>query len=154
VAALANLQGRKGDVFRKPNGKPYERPKAKGSDPDHMDRSAGTRIAKAFAGAVERAGLGERVPHRDPKLAKEGATRLETDVHPHVCRPTFATWHYAANRDLGALQRLGGWKSVKMVLRYAHVNVGELAHTIDRPPSKGGPDTKSAQPECVTAKSA
>jgi hypothetical protein len=37
-------------------------------------------------------------------------------------------------RDLGALQKLGGWKSVRMVLRYAHVNVGELAHTIDRLP--------------------
>jgi integrase len=154
VAALANLQHRKGEVFRKPNGKAYTRPKAKEDDPDHMDRSAGTRIAKAFSGAVERAGLGERVPHPDPKYAKEGATRLETDVTPHVCRHTFSTWHYAANRDLGALQRLGGWKSVKMVLRYAHVNVGELAHTIDRLPSKGGPDTESAQPECVTEKSA
>ena len=38
------------------------------------------------------------------------------------------------NRDLGALIRLGGWKSEKMVLRYAHVNVGELAHTIERLP--------------------
>ncbi len=27
----------------------------------------------------------------------------------------------AANRNLGALQRLGGWKSIRMVMRYAHV---------------------------------
>jgi integrase len=143
VAALANLKGRDGEVFRKPNGKPYTRPKAKTDDPNHMDRSAGARIRTAFAGAVERAGLGKRVPHPDPRKAKEGATVLETDVSPHVCRHTFATWHYAANRDLGALQRLGGWKSVNMVLRYAHVNVGELAHTIDRLPA----GTDLTQPE-------
>lgn len=150
VAALASLKGREGEVFRKPNGKPYERPKARGDNPDHMDRSAGTRIAKAFAGAVERAGLGERVPHPDPKKAKEGATRLETDVTPHVCRHTFATWHHIANRDLGALQRLGGWKSVKMVLRYAHSNVDELAHTIDRLPT----GTNLTHADADTAKSA
>ena len=32
--------------------------------------------------------------------------------------------------DISRPMRLGGWKSEKMVLRYAHVNVGELAHTI------------------------
>jgi hypothetical protein len=111
--------GKQKSVFRRPDGKPYERPKAKTDNPNHMDRSAGARIRKAFAGAVERAGLGKRVPHTDPTKAKEGATVLETDVTPHVCRHTFATWHYAANRDLGALQRLGGWQSAKMVLRYS-----------------------------------
>jgi hypothetical protein len=44
------------------------------------------------------------------------------------------TWHYAVNRDLLALQRLGGWKTLAMVTRYAHVNTGELAHTIEKLP--------------------
>jgi integrase len=43
----------------------------------------------------------------------------------------------AANRDLGALQRLGGWKTITMVMRYTHVNVEELQHTIDRLPTGG-----------------
>ena len=30
--------------------------------------------------------------------------------------------------------KLGGWKTIAMVMRYAHVNVGELKHTIDRLP--------------------
>ena len=38
------------------------------------------------------------------------------------------------NRDLLALQRLGGWKTLAMVTRYAHANVGDLAHTIDNLP--------------------
>ena len=108
VAALANLKGRTGDVFRRPDGKPYSR--ARNAD----DTSAGTRIKTAFKAACRRAGI--------------------VDFHPHDCRHTWATWHYQENRDLGALMRLGGWKSERMVMRYAHVNVGELQHTIDKLP--------------------
>lgn len=146
VAALANLPHREGEVFRRPGGKPYARPEKLG------DTSAGARIEKAFAGAVERAGLGKRLPHPDPKKAKAGATVLETDVTPHVCRHTWATWDYARNRDLGALQKLGGWKTVQMVFRYTHVNVGELADTIVKFP--GGADTDLTQADSVTAKRA
>jgi integrase len=52
VVALANLPHREGEVFRRPDGLPYERPK----HPD--DTSAGSRIKKAFAGACQRAGTG------------------------------------------------------------------------------------------------
>ncbi len=108
IAELANLKDRHGEVFRRPDGKPYGRPR------NVDDTSAGTRIKKAFAGACRRAGI--------------------VDFHPHDCRHTWATWHYAENRDLGALTKLGGWKSERMVMRYAHVNVGELQHTINKLP--------------------
>ena len=51
---------------------------------------------------------------------------------PHDCRHTWATWHYAANRDLLTLMQLGGWKSLAMVERYAHVNSAHLAPSIKR----------------------
>ncbi len=108
VAALANLKHRDGEIFRTDDGKPYKRPKR--TD----DTSAGSRIDTAFKAACRRAGI--------------------ENFRVHDCRHTWATWHYMANRDLGALMRLGGWKSEKMVLRYAHVNVGELAHTIEALP--------------------
>ena len=108
IAALANLPGRNAEVFRRPDGLPYTRPLVQN------DTSAGTRSKTAFKAACRRA----RIP----------------DFHPHDCRHTWATWHYAANRDIGALQRLGGWRSVRMVMRYAHVNVDELAATINRLP--------------------
>jgi integrase len=73
--------------------------------------SGGGQIKTAFKGACRRAGI--------------------TDFSPHDCRHTWATWHYAANRDLVALMKLGGWKSERMVLRYAHVNVSQLAPSID-----------------------
>jgi integrase len=121
VAALANLPHREGEVFRRPDGKPYSRPK------NLNDTSAGSRIKTGFLAACRRAGI--------------------SDFSPHDCRHTWATWHYAANRDLGALQRLGGWKSVRMVMRYAHVNVSELAHTIDNLPggNLGDATDKGAQ---------
>jgi integrase len=106
--ALRKQNSRWGYVFTKRDGQPYRL-----LDPDDPnDVSAGSRIKKGFAGAVRRAGI--------------------EDFHPHDCRHTWATWHYQANRDLGALQKLGGWKTLSMVLRYAHTNVAELDQTIDR----------------------
>jgi hypothetical protein len=32
--------------------------------------------------------------------------------------------------------KLGGWKSERMVMRYAHVNVGELQHTTNKLPGE------------------
>jgi integrase len=108
LVALANLRHREGEVFRRPDGLPYARPRR--AD----DTSAGSRIKKAFAGACSRAGV--------------------EDFSAHGCRHTWATWHYAANRDVSALMRLGGWKTVSMVMRYVHTNVDEHRHTIDRLP--------------------
>ena len=108
LVALANLRHREGEVFRRPDGLPYARPRR--AD----DTSAGSRIKKAFAGACSRAGI--------------------EDFSAHGCRHTWATWHYAANRDVSALMRLGGWKTVSMVMRYVHTNVDEHRHTIDRLP--------------------
>jgi integrase len=108
VAALANLPHREGEVFRRPDGLPYQRLR-------HADDvSAGTRIKTAFKAACRRAQI--------------------EDFHPHDCRHTWASWHYAENRDLTALMALGGWKSIAMVMRYAHANVDEHRHTIDRLP--------------------
>jgi integrase len=110
IAALTALPHREGEVFLRPDGKPYERPAAS----DNWDTSAGSRIKTAFRGACRRTGI--------------------EDFHPHDCRHTWATSHYRENRDLGALQKLGGWKTLSMVMRYAHTNVAEHAHTINKLP--------------------
>ncbi|WP_352518085.1 site-specific integrase [Mesorhizobium sp. M0046] len=107
VWELARLKNREGKVFRRADDQPYVAPGAYGID----DKSAGSRIKTAFRTALRRAGV--------------------TDFRPHDCRHTWATWHYIANRDVSALMRLGGWKTMSMVMRYAHVNVAELKHTID-----------------------
>jgi integrase len=123
LVALANLPHRVGEVFRRPDGLPYERPKR------IDDTSAGSRIKKAFAGACKRANV--------------------TDFSVHGCRHTWASWHYIASHDLSALMKLGGWKTLSMVMRYVHTNVDEHKHTIDRLPGGNlgevvGTETKTA----------
>ncbi len=110
IDELSKLTRRTGDVFLTNRGKSYTKP-----DPDDdADTSAGTRIRNGFKGACDRAGI--------------------VDFTPHCCRHTWATWHYQMNRDLTRLQELGGWKSIEMVLRYAHVNVEHHADSINALP--------------------
>ncbi|WP_315734216.1 site-specific integrase [Bradyrhizobium sp. SZCCHNR1093] len=142
VAILANLSHRHGCVFRKPGrwivpegsngrekiqllGEPY-RP----LDPDDdRDVSAGDRIKKGFKAACDRAKI--------------------SDFHPHDCRHTWATWHYQENRDLNMLMHLGGWSSLSMVLRYAHVNVEHAAPSINKMPSIGSSKAKARKISAV-----
>ena len=114
IQALERLPYRNGAVFRRSDGRPYER-KADG----------GGQIKTGFKGACKRAGC---------------------HFHPHDCRHTWATWHYAANRDLVALMELGGWKSERMVLRYAHMNVAHLEKSVAALPWQ-----KSGEPGKVKA---
>ena len=118
VTILAQLPHREGAVFRTHEGKPYSRPKG------NADTSAGTRIGTAFAAACRRSEI--------------------KDFTPHDCRHTWATWHYQANHDLTALQALGGWKTVSMVLRYAHTNVEQHAKSIENLPWGKSGDKKAS----------
>lgn len=43
------------------------------------------------------------------------------DFRWHDLRHTWATWHREAGTPTHELQRLGGWKNVEMVERYAHI---------------------------------
>ena len=108
VAELANLGHRTGCVFRRPDGQPYERL----SD---YEQSSGGRIKTAFRAACRRAGI--------------------ENFHVHDCHHTFASWHYAEHRDFIALMKIGGWKSMKMVLRYAHQNSEKYLEGINAMPS-------------------
>lgn len=56
--------------------------------------------SKAFKSACDRAGI--------------------TDFHWHDIRHTWATWHVMGGTPLEVLKELGGWKSMAMVMRYAH----------------------------------
>ena len=53
----------------------------------------------------------------------------------HDCRHTWATWHYAAHKDLIALQKLGGWRTLAMCTRYAHANTENYLAGINALPS-------------------
>lgn len=97
------------------NGKPHSVPlndvalqvleKRKGDHPTHVFTYEGNPIVqvntKAWRNALQRAGI--------------------EDFRWHDLRHTFATWHRQAGTPTHELQRLGGWKTLEMVERYAHV---------------------------------
>ncbi|MGB1390659.1 MAG: tyrosine-type recombinase/integrase, partial [Paracoccaceae bacterium] len=88
-----------GAVFRTPKGKPYT-----------ARQAGGGQMQAAFNAARDAADLGP-------------------DVTPHVLRHTWATWHYAQNKDLLLLKTLGGWKTTDIALRYAKLapaNLGDM----------------------------
>jgi integrase len=95
IDALAKLQHREGRVFRHRNGQPYS----------GRERGYGGQIKTAWRSAVQRSGL-------------------DHELTPHDLRHSFASWHYALNRDLLALKEAGGWSSVTLVERYAHLLPG------------------------------
>jgi integrase len=121
VAALANLPDREGAVFRKPSGLPYQ----------EKDEGGGM-IKTAFRIAAFNAGLGSR------KRGANGRWIYSAEVTPHTLRHTWASWYYLEHRDLLALMKLGGWKTMTMVQRYAHLNSSNFAPAINALPIISG----------------
>jgi integrase len=50
----------------------------------------------------------------------------------HDLRHTWASWHVQAGTPLLVLKELGGWASLDMVLRYAHLSADHLAEHAER----------------------
>ena len=93
VTALRQLGPQvSGPVFKTAQGQPYK-----------VYTAGGGQIEHAFASACERAGLGNR------------------GFHPHCTRHSWASWHYVVHKDLLRLKRDGGWGTLTMVERYAHL---------------------------------
>lgn len=58
------------------------------------------------------------------------AAQVRAGIAPlrwHDLRHTWASWHVMAGTSLRALMELGGWRSYKSVLRYAHLSPEHLA---------------------------
>lgn len=102
--ALANLPHRDGAVFRRPGRAALP----VGAAYADRGRDEGGQIKTAFNGARRRAGL-------------------PSDVTPHALRHTWATWFQAVTRDPMRLKHEGGWGSLAMVERYAHLAPSAIA---------------------------
>lgn len=53
--------------------------------------------------------------------------KLPAGFRWHDLRHTWASWHVQNGTPLPVLQELGGWRSLAMVMRYAHLAPGHLA---------------------------
>jgi len=111
-----------------------------GDLPEDQERRAAQRGAAAAHGRgtrrpADRAGvvfLSPRGPYDDRRGAYGGQIKkgrygalaragLDRELAPYDLRHTWASWHYAVHRDLLALKVEGGWSSVALVERYAHL---------------------------------
>ena len=57
----------------------------------------------------------------------------------HDLRHTWASWHVMSGTPMEVLMKLGGWKSLDMVMRYAHLSssyVAQFAENVLNPHSK------------------
>jgi len=54
------------------------------------------------------------------------------DFRWHALRSTWASWHRQSGTSLDRLQRLGAWRSGKMVERYAALSAADLAEDAER----------------------
>ena len=72
-------------------------------------------------------------PLKEIKTAFDAACRRAklTDVTPHVLRHTFASRLVMNGADLRTVQELGGWKSMSMVERYAHLSDQHKAEAVE-----------------------
>jgi integrase len=92
TAALTALPHRTGEVFRTHRGAAYRR---------SQEGDSGGQIKKSWAAACVAAGIAGQTPHN--------------------LRHSWATWQYALKPDLLALKVAGGWSSVVLVEKYAHL---------------------------------
>lgn len=97
VETIAAMPHRTGAVFRRPDGQPYA----------HRNGEGGGQLKTAWKSMLKRAQV--------------------SDFRPHDTRHTWASWTYGNGAKLNELMELGGWKSERMALRYAHTNPDHLA---------------------------
>src|SRR3989449_589980 len=99
--------------------------RARPNDPDELVFTGAYRtVARAFSQAVSRAQTALRVAGKD-------ATHLDGYTW-HGNRHSFASRLVMAGVDLRTVQELGGWKTLSMVQRYAHLAPGHLQAAVER----------------------
>lgn len=103
IVSLAGMPRLADRVFTTPGGEPYA---------TSRERGYGGQIKTAWRGALRRAM--RDLPSNEKAKSYDG-------LSPHALRHTWASWHYALNRDPLALKAEGGWSSLALVERYAHL---------------------------------
>lgn len=77
---------------------------------------------------------GKPVDQTSTKAWYEALERAGTeDFCWHDLRHTWASWHVQKGTPLHVLQELGGWSSLKMVQRYAHLSGEHLRAWVEQP---------------------
>lgn len=129
VSILGGLPAREGHVFLSRTGEPYRQ----------TDAGGGGQLRAAWATASRDAGLPGVAGERARADRRSMVATFRPDMSPHTTRHTWATWHYALHRDLVKLKQDGGWSSVTLVERYAHLMPAGCEDAIRRVWGLAGP---------------
>ncbi|RMH31368.1 MAG: site-specific integrase [Nitrospirae bacterium] len=73
-------------------------------------------------------------PYRSIQKLFQAACRNAglSNLTPHTLQHTFASRLAMAGVDLRTIQELGGWKSLRMVKRYAHLNAKHKQEAVEK----------------------
>lgn len=72
--------------------------------------------------------------------------RAKVDCTWHDLRHTFASWHVQSGTPLAVVKELGGWSTMDMVMRYAHLAPDHLAEWANNVTKMAQPKRKAASP--------
>jgi integrase len=97
-----------------------------GDSDEPVFRAAYRTVSREFVRSVGAARSALRATGRE-----EEAARLD-GVTWHALRHTFASRLVTAGVDLRTVQELGGWQTLSMVQRYAHLSPGHLVAAVER----------------------
>lgn len=71
---------------------------------------------------------GKRINEPGGRVWREILEELSiVDFHWHDLRHSWASWHVQSGTPLAVLKELGGWKTLQMVMVYAHLNTEQLS---------------------------
>jgi site-specific recombinase XerD len=73
-----------------------------------------------------------------------------TGVTPHTLRHTFASRLVMAGVDLRTVQELGGWQTLAMVERYAHLSPAHKQNAVERIASSSANDDRIPKTFLIT----
>lgn len=96
-------------------------------------RAALARLRETATGAAVFTSRHGRALRDVRSILRRGAPRAAlAGVSPHVLRHTWATRFMQSGGDLSTLRRLGGWKRIEMIQRYAHSDDAHAARAVER----------------------
>lgn len=114
-------------VIQSKSGKPRRVPLTPELRADLLARC---HAASGYVFGLGKAGVPPTAAAVSVAFARLAASLNLTGVSHHVLRHTGATVMVAAGVSLRAVQTIGGWSSLRMVERYAHVDDAELARAV------------------------
>src|SRR5690606_13399729 len=96
---------------------------------DVIERRLKTAVTYVFERPPRESDKPRKISQIDDRDLRRACKRIGiTDFRFHDFRHTWASWHVQAGTPLMVLKELGGWETLEMVQRYAHLATSHLAH--------------------------